>query len=430
VHRTTIAGVIQRGVQRSVKARRDYAEARARGRRSRRSAVNAAASIRPSATDRERSLTRVGDAGAARSSHQGNHATEPRPEARRNEEHLDHRLASRRGLSPRPAEMYLNCPRSARRLCRCVRVEAIGGQLSAERETRRRQRLSALASQRAPERGPAEHHDDRAEIRCRSRPVVFELSLLWPDDDAKGPLAGDQAVPAVPGTHQHDGRTVQLPAARGCALRRRLATQRRLCPRPRATVRATMRNVTTIAAVQRALGVARIGSGGTLSDQRRTAEFRIELRRARVLTLVSSRLTASASLLTVDGQAASHPSMAARASVSASRPPSRADSSRLQDTVSGRTRTDPPPGSGGEMGVNEVRETDRPTINERLRLRIARPADRGRRSAQPNIEMATDAAAGRAAAGSHGQGASVAAARTVAERAHEGKLDARRGVTR
>ena len=80
------------------------------------------------------------------------------------------------------------------------------------------------------------------------------------------------------------------------------------------------------------------------------------------------------------------------------------------------------------MSVNEVRETDRPTINERLRLRIARPADQGRRSAQPNIELATDAEAVLAAAGSHGQGASVAAARRVGERGHEGPLDTQRGV--
>jgi hypothetical protein len=185
-----------------------------------------------------------------------------------------------------------------------------------------------------------------------------------------------------------------------------------------------------IAAVQRVLGVARIGSGATVGDQRRAAELRIELRRARVLTLVPSRLTPSPSLLTVDGQAASHPSMAARASVSVRRPPNRADSSRLQDTVpawedSNRSAA----GSGGEISVNEVRKTGRPTINERLPLRIARPADRGRRSGQPKIEIATDAEAVLAAAGSHGQGASVAAARTVAKRAHEGQLDAQRRVT-
>ena len=45
------------------------------------------------------------------------------------------------------------------------------------------------------------------------------------------------------------------------------------------------------------------------------------------------------------------------------------------------------------MSVNGVLETDRPTINERLGLRIARPADLGRRSTQPNTEMATDAEA-------------------------------------
>ncbi len=94
------------------------------------------------------------------------------------------------------------------------------------------------------------------------------------------------------------------------------------------------------------------------------------------------------------------------------------------------------------MSVNEVLETDRPTIKKRLRLRVARPADRGRRSAQPNktrrqwlsafasIEMATGAEAVLAAAHSHGQGASVAAARKVAERGHEGPLDAQRGATR
>ena len=83
-------------------------------------------------------------------------------------------------------------------------------------------------------------------------------------------------------------------------------------------------------------------------------------------------------------------------------------------------------GSGGEMSVNEVRRTYRPTIDHRRRLHIARPADR--RSAQPNIEMATDAEAVLAAAGSHGQGASIAAARRASELAHEGPLDTLRGV--
>ncbi len=239
-----------------------------------------------------------------------------------------HSLASCRGFSLRTADTHLNCSRNARRLCRRARVEAIGGQLSAEREkTTDRRRC----------------RDDRTEIRCRSQPVVFELSVLWPDDHATVPLAGHQAMSTVPGTHQHDGRAIQLPAARGCALRRRLATQRRRCPRPRATVAATMRNVTTITAVQRALGVARIGAGDTVSDQRRVAELRIELRRARVLTLASKRLTASPSPLAVDGQAASRPSTAARASVSPRRPPKRGDSSRLQHVVPGRTRTDPSP---------------------------------------------------------------------------------------
>ena len=182
--------------------------------------------------------------------------------------------------------------------------------------------------------------------------------------------------------------------------------------------------------VQRALGVSRIGSGATVSDQRRVAELRIELRRARVLTLVSRRLRASTSLLAVDGQAASRPSTAARASVSPRRPPSRGDSLRPQDIVPGRTRTRSATRSGGEMSVNGILETDRPTINERLGLRIARPADRGRRSTQPNTEMATGAEAVLAAAGSHGQGASVAAARKVAARGHGGPLDAQRGATR
>jgi hypothetical protein len=81
------------------------------------------------------------------------------------------------------------------------------------------------------------------------------------------------------------------------------------------------------------------------------------------------------------------------------------------------------------MSVNGVRETDRPTIEKRLGPCNARPADRGRRSARANIEIATDAETVLAAAGSHGQGASLAAARSVAERGHEGPLDAQRGAT-
>jgi hypothetical protein len=77
------------------------------------------------------------------------------------------------------------------------------------------------------------------------------------------------------------------------------------------------------------------------------------------------------------------------------------------------------------MSVNEVRQTDRPSIPERLRLRIARPADR--RLAKANIKMATDAEAVLAAAGSHGQGGPVAAARRAGELAHEAPVDTQRG---
>ena len=111
-----------------------------------------------------------------------------------------------------------------------------------------------------------------------------------------------------------------------------------------------MSDVTTIA-VQRARRASRSGAGGTVSDQRRAAEFRIDLRRARILTLVSRRLTAGRSLLGVDGLAASRP----------------LDSSRPKDSVPGMT-------------------------------------------------------------GSHGRGGSVASARGVGERGHEGPLDAQRGV--
>jgi hypothetical protein len=191
-----------------------------------------------------------------------------------------------------------------------------------------------------------------------------------------------------------------------------------------------MRNAVAIAEVQPALGVARIGSGATLSGQRRAAELRIDLRRARVLTLVSRRLRASRSLLAVDGQAATRPSTAARASVSPRRSP---ESGGQLATARHRAWQDlnrSATGSGGEMSVNGVLETDRPTINERLGLRLARPADGGRRSTQPNTEIATDAEAVPAAAGGHGQGASVAGARKVAERGHGGPLDAQRGATR
>ena len=82
------------------------------------------------------------------------------------------------------------------------------------------------------------------------------------------------------------------------------------------------------------------------------------------------------------------------------------------------------------MSVNGILETDRPTINERLGLHIARPADLGRRSTQPNTEMATAAEAVLRAAVKQGQRASVAAARKVAERRHGGPLDAQRGATR
>jgi hypothetical protein len=81
---------------------------------------------------------------------------------------------------------------------------------------------------------------------------------------------------------------------------------------------------------------------------------------------------------------------------------------------------------GRRVSVNGIRETDRPTITERLRLGSARPADR--RSAQPNIEIATDVEAALAAAGSHGRRASVAAARPAGEVARERLLDTRRGM--
>jgi len=78
------------------------------------------------------------------------------------------------------------------------------------------------------------------------------------------------------------------------------------------------------------------------------------------------------------------------------------------------------------MSVNRVRWTGRPAIDQRRRLRIALPADR--RSARPNIEIATDSEAVLAATGRHGEGASVAAAPLVGELAHEGPLDMRRRV--
>ena len=180
------------------------------------------------------------------------------------------------------------------------------------------------------------------EIRCRSQPVVFELSVLWPDDHAKGPLAGHQAMPPVPGTHQHDGRAVQLPAARGYALRHRLAPQRRRHPAPQATGRVSMRNAMAIAAVQRALGGSRGGSGATASNQRRAAEDGIELRRARVFTLASKRLTASLSRWPSTNKRP-HPSMAALASVPPAPPEAGGRVARRQGTMPGKTPTHPPP---------------------------------------------------------------------------------------
>jgi hypothetical protein len=146
------------------------------------------------------------------------------------------------------------------------------------------------------------------------------------------------AMPAVPGAHHHDRRAVPLPAACGCALRRRLSTQRRRCRRPRATAATTMRNAATIAEVQRALGVdaGRAGCHGQRASRRRAATS----------ARTHARLETSEGpppRLAVDRQAAPRPSMAERASVSPRRPLSRGDSLRLTEIVPGRTRTDPPP---------------------------------------------------------------------------------------
>jgi hypothetical protein len=112
--------------------------------------MNPAASIRPSATHREQSLPPVRD--AAQSSHD---ATVPpsrdrKPLARKCPPITGwpHAEAS----SPRTALMCLNFARSVPQRCRCARVKEIG-ELSAERETRRRQWLSAFASERVSERG-------------------------------------------------------------------------------------------------------------------------------------------------------------------------------------------------------------------------------------------------------------------------------------
>ena len=188
-----------------------------------------------------------------------------------------------------------------------------------------------------------------------------------------------------------------------------------------------MRNATTIAAVQRALGVSPSGSADTVSDQRRAAQLRIELRRARILALTSKRLTASPSPLAVDGQAAWRPPDG-RARECVPPAPPEAGGQLATPRHRGRENSNPSAsGPGGETSVNKLRQTDRPTVNERLRFRIARPA--GRRSAQPNIETATGAKAVLAAAGRRDQGASLAAARRAAARAHDGALDTQRGFT-
>ena len=118
-------------------------------------------------------------------------------------------------------------------------------------------------------------------------------------------------------------------------------TQRRRAPTPSGAT--TMRNAMAIAEVRRALGVAWIGSGATASDQRRAAELRIELRRARVLTHIARRLRASPSRLAVDGQAARRPSMAAPTSVSPGVP--RVGETACDRTTSrlGGSYTDAPP---------------------------------------------------------------------------------------
>jgi hypothetical protein len=190
--------------------------------------MSPAASIGPSATDRERSLTRVRDAGAARSSYEGHQCDR----AATGHSAQESAPRSRAGLMPRLL------PENGRDVSELPAQRAAAMSMRSGRGDRRpalsgaRDKALAMAERtrvRARTR-PAERRDDRAEIRCRSRPVVFELSVLWPDDHAKGPPPDHQAVPTVSGTHQHDGRAVRLAAARGCALRRRLVTQRRRCP--------------------------------------------------------------------------------------------------------------------------------------------------------------------------------------------------------
>jgi len=117
---------------------------------------------------------------------------------------------------------------------------------------------------------------------------------------------------------------------------------RRRCTRPQAMDTSSMRNARTIAAAQRAPDVSRSGSGDTVIDQRRAAHLRIELRRACGLALASKRLTASPSRLAVDETSGLAPLDGRARECVPPAPPARGDSSRLQDTVPGRTRTHPP----------------------------------------------------------------------------------------
>jgi hypothetical protein len=80
------------------------------------------------------------------------------------------------------------------------------------------------------------------------------------------------------------------------------------------------------------------------------------------------------------------------------------------------------------MSVNEVRETDRPTITKRLGCVLHGQLTGVGDPNSPTSRWRPTRRVVLAAVGSHGQGASLAAARRVAERGHEGPLDAQRGA--
>ena len=333
-----------------------------RGRPSKRSAMSPAARIGPSGTHGERSLT----------------GPRTRLEARMRRQPC--RRAASGGPAPesapqtQPGPVPKASPRERRHVSELFAQHAATMSTCSGRGDRR------PALRRARNKAPAMAERVRVRTRSRTRdqPSVVTVGLR----SAAGPSRwylncpcfgltitptarrrGDRAMSTVPSAHQHDGRAVQLPATRGCALRRRLATQRRRCPRPRATAATTMRNATAIAEVQYALGVARIGSSATASHQRRAAQLGIELRRARILTLVSTRLTASRSPLAVDGQAASRPSMAARASASPRRPPKRGTARDAKTPCPGEL--EPISQRTGRRDERERDPPDRPRPSER-----------------------------------------------------------------